>query len=116
MQINGCTYRNRTDDIKITFIVAASALFICCDKDNIYRTVAPLSSYPRSMHFTHLYDSVLTAGRVRYLLVSPNTSLAALLGYTRFRRDELCLYKPRFRQVIGILARSTGIEPVPPRS
>ena len=68
------------------------------------------------MQFTHLYDSVLTAGRVRFLLVSPNTSLAALLGYTRFRRDELCLYKPRFRQVIGILARSTGIEPVPPRS
>ena len=96
-------------------MIAASTLFVVTE----IMFTAPWHPHPfihASCFLPTCMTRCLTAGRVRYLLVSPNTSLAALLGYTRFRRDELCLYKPRFRQVIGILARSTGIEPVPPRS
>jgi hypothetical protein len=53
----GLQYRNRTDDIKITFIVAASALFVF-DKANSLTHRGIFVHHPRSMHFTHLYDSV----------------------------------------------------------
>ena len=48
MQIDGCIYGNRTHDIKITFIVAASALYsikICL--------ATPAASYFRSFTQTH---------------------------------------------------------------
>ena len=54
----GLQYRNRTDDIKITFIVAASALFICFDKANYLTYRGIFAHHPRLILFTHLYDSV----------------------------------------------------------
>ena len=67
--------------------------------------------HPRSMHFTHLYDSVLTAGHVWFLLVPP------ILRWRPFdlcpiQNSRPCLYEPVFVRRLEFLARSTGIEPI----
>ena len=89
----GLQYRNRTDDIKIIFIVAASALFICFDKANYLTYRGIFVHHPRLILFTHRYESVPTAGRVRFLLV-PQYFAGGPLGYARFCHDWPCLYKP----------------------
>ena len=96
----GLQYRNRTDDIKITFIVAASALYsikICLATSS--------ASYFRGFAQTHINHQEHSLSGRDYML--------------RFQRSAMFVIAScREASVINnrLLARNTGIEPVPPRS
>ena len=96
----GLQYRNRTDDIKITFIVAVGALYsikICL--------ATSVASYFHSFAQTHTNHQELRQQPCAFSPIWDPRLVCNSLFHVR-----------RLAIAIRLLARSTGIEPVPPRS
>lgn len=97
MQIDGCTYGNRTHDIKITFIVAVGALF----------SLKKLSRY-----FQRLATSEVSLTSTQF----HRTFFGSLELYSCFPPARLCFYKTCCTSSstvywISILAPRLGFEP-----